>query len=56
MEKVKKVKTGRRRREGWRVKILKELLLMLRVEKMARIYCGANRMEIDTRRSIETVS
>ena len=37
LEKVKKVKVGRRRREGWWVMILREfLLLRLRVEKMAR--------------------
>ena len=37
LEKVKKVKMGRRRREGWWVMILREfLLLRLRVEKMAR--------------------
>ena len=37
LEKVKKVKVGRRRREGWWVMILKEfLVLMSRVEKIAR--------------------
>ena len=37
LEKVKKVKVGRRRREGWWVMILMELLLLeLMVEKMAR--------------------
>ena len=37
LEKVKKVKVGRRRREGWLVMILRELMLLrLRVEKMAR--------------------
>ena len=37
LEKVKKVKVGRRRREGWWVTILREfLLVMSRVEKIAR--------------------
>ena len=36
LEKVKKVKVGRRRREGWWVMILREFLLrMLRVKKIA---------------------
>jgi len=37
LEKVKKVKMGRRRREGWWKMILRNFLeLRLRVEKMAR--------------------
>ena len=41
LENVKKVKTGRRRMEGWRVMISRELLLLkFRLEKMARIACG----------------
>ena len=39
LEKVKKVKVGRRRREGWWVMIFREfLLLRLRVEKIARVH------------------
>ena len=54
LEKVKKVKVGRRRREGWWVMILREfLLLRFRVEKMARRHWGANRRNIDRRRSEE---
>ena len=52
LEKVKKVKVGRRRREGWWVMILREfLLLRFRVEKMARRHWGANRRNIDRGRS-----
>ena len=38
LEKVKKVKVGRRRREGWLVMILSKVLqlLLLRVDKIAR--------------------
>ena len=53
LEKVKKVKVGRRRREGWWVMILRELLLLrLRVEKMARRHCGQKRRMTDRVRSI----
>ena len=41
LEKVKKVKMGRRRREGWWVMILREFLsslLRLRMEKMAKVH------------------
>ena len=52
LEKVKKVKVGRRRREGWWVMILREfLLLRFRVEKMARKHWGANRRNIPRARS-----
>ena len=52
LEKVKKVKVGRRRMEGWWVMILREFLLLgFRVEKMARRYWGANRRRIVRRRS-----
>ena len=53
LEKVKKVKVGRRRREGcWVMMILTErLLFRLRVEKMASTYWGANRRNIDRTRS-----
>ena len=57
LEKVKKVKVGRRRREGWWVMILREfLLLRFRVEKMARRHWGANRRNMDRRRSEELPS
>ena len=47
LENVKKVKTGRRRMEGWRVMILRELLLLkFRLEKMARTAWGRKRREI----------
>ena len=53
LEKVKWVKVGRRRREGWWVMILREFLLLLRsrVVKMARTNPGANRRNIPRRRS-----
>ena len=53
LEKVKKVKVGRRRREGWLVMILREFLLLLksRVEKMARRNWAANMRNMDRRRS-----
>ena len=48
LEKVKKVKVGRRRREGWWVMILREfLLLRSSVEKMAKRNRGANRKNKD---------
>ena len=57
LEKVKKVKVGRRRREGWWVMILREfLLLRFRVEKMARRHWGANRRNIVKKRSEGLVS
>ena len=44
LENVKKVKTGRRRMEGWRVMISRELLLLkFRLEKMARTAWGRKR-------------
>ena len=47
LENVKKVKTGRRRMEGWRVMILRELLLLkFRLEKMARTAWGRKRRPI----------
>ena len=52
LEKVKEVKVGRRRREGWLVMILREVLLFkLRVEKIARRSWGTNRMAIAWRES-----
>ena len=52
LEKVKKVKVGRRRREGWLVMILKELILFgLRVKKLARRSWGTSRMDMERRRS-----
>ena len=52
LEKVKKVKVGRRRREGWWVMILREfLVLRSRVEKMARRNWGANRRQTLTGKS-----
>ena len=49
---MKKVKVGRRRREGWLVMILREVLLFkLRVEKIARRSWGTNRMAIAWRES-----
>ena len=54
LEKVKNEKMGRRRREGWRVMILREfLLLRLRVEKMAKRHWGEKRRHIERRRSEE---
>ena len=48
LEKVKKVKVGRRRREGWWVMILRELLLLRSsVEKIAKRNRGANRKNKD---------
>ena len=48
LEKVKKVKVGRRRREGWLVMILRELLLLRSsVEKIAKRNRGANRKNKD---------
>ena len=45
LENVKKVKTGRRRMEGCRVMILRELLLLkFRLQKMARTAWGRKRM------------
>ena len=47
LENVKKVKTGRRRMEGWRGMILRWLLLLkFRLEKMARTAWGRKRREI----------
>ena len=47
LENVKKVKTGRRRMEGWRVMISRELLLLkFKLEKMARTACGRKRRPI----------
>ena len=47
LENVKKVKTGRRRMEGWRVMISRELLLLkFRLEKMARTAWGRKRRPI----------
>ena len=52
LENVKKVKTGRRRMEGWRVMISRELLLLkFRLEKMARTAWGRKRRQILMRRS-----
>ena len=52
LENVKKVKTGRRRMEGWRVMILRELLLLkFRLEKMARTAWGRKRRPIVMGRS-----
>ena len=52
LENVKKVKTGRRRMEGWRVMISRELLLLkFRLEKMARTAWGRKRRPIVTARS-----
>ena len=52
LENVKKVKTGRRRMEGWRVMILRELLLLkFRLEKMARTAWGRKRRPIVRARS-----
>ena len=52
LEKVKKVKVGRRRREGWLVMILKELILFgVRVKKLARRSWGTSRMDMERRRS-----
>ena len=52
LEKVKKVKVGRRRREGWLVMILKELILFgVRVKKLARRSWGTSRMHMERRRS-----
>ena len=49
---MKKVKVGRRRREGWLVMILKELILFgLRVKKLARRSWGTSRMHMERRRS-----
>ena len=48
LEKVKKVKVGRRRREGWLVMILKELILFgVRVKKLARRSWGTSRMDME---------
>ena len=52
LENVKKVKTGRRRMEGWRVMISRELLLLkFRLEKMARTAWGRKRRPIVMGRS-----
>ena len=53
LENVKKVKTGRRRMEGWRVMIFSRELLLLkfRLEKMARTAWGRKRRPIVTARS-----
>ena len=52
LENVKKVKTGRRRMEGWRVMISRELLLLkFRLEKMARTAWGRKRRLIVMARS-----
>ena len=52
LENVKKVKTGRRRMEGWRVMISRELLLLkFRLEKMARTAWGRKRRPIVMARS-----
>ena len=52
LEKVKKVKVGRRRREGWLLMILREVLLFkLRVKKITRTSWGTNRMDIAWRES-----
>ena len=52
LENVKKVKTGRRRMEGWRVMISRELLLLkFRLEKMARTAWGRKRRPIVRARS-----
>ena len=52
LEKVKKVKTGRRRMEGWRVMISRELLLLkFRLENMARTAWGRKRRPIVMGRS-----
>ena len=49
LEKVKKVKMGRRRREGWLVMILREFLSRkLRVAKMASANWGRNRVAMVT--------
>ena len=49
LEKVKKVKVGRRRREGWLVMILREFLSRkLRVAKMASANWGRNRVAMVT--------
>ena len=49
LEKVKKVKVGRRRREGWLVIILREFLSRkLRVAKMASANWGRNRVAMVT--------
>ena len=53
LENVKKVKTGRRRMEGWRVMISRELLLLkFRLEKMARTAWGRKRRPIVMARSV----
>ena len=53
LENVKKVKTGRRRMEGWRVMIFSRELLLLkfRLEKMARTAWGRKRRPIVRARS-----
>ena len=53
LENVKKVKTGRRRMEGWRVMIFSRELLLLkfRLEKMARTAWGRKRRPIVMARS-----
>ena len=52
LENVKKVKTGRRRMEGWRVMISRELLLLkFRLEKKARTAWGRKRRPIVMGRS-----
>ena len=56
LENVKKVKTGRRRMEGWRVMISRELLLLkFRLEKMARTAWGRKRRPIVMGRSEEVL-
>ena len=57
LENVKKVKTGRRRMEGWRVMISRELLLLkFRLEKMARTAWGRKRRPIVMARSEAVLS
>ena len=57
LENVKKVKTGRRRMEGWRVMISRELLLLkFRLEKMARTAWGRKRRPIVRARSEAVLS